>query len=116
MEDSTAMNRRHALIAYILVASTLLLALISRAAEVRQGSWTIMHSDEPGKVEFALMYHDRHNNSNHQSDWPASDFKGVDFSKAGKQDVKFSIARDAVAARHTCGVRFAGNADLILRS
>ncbi len=95
MEDLAAMNRRHALIAYILIASTLVLALIVRASETRAGSWTIARSDEPGKVSFALIYHSKHNNSNHQSDWPTSEFHGVDFSKSGKQDVKFAITRDA---------------------
>jgi len=78
-----------------LSACTLVLGLIARAADTRKGSWTIARSDEPGKVSFGLIYRDKHNNSNHQSDWPASDFKGVDFSKPGKQDVKFVIARDA---------------------
>src|SRR5216684_3287385 len=95
MEDPNAMNRRHALIAYILIACTLVLALIARASDTRTGSWTISHSDEPGKVSFALIYHSKHNNSNHESDWPSSEFKGVDFAKSGKQDVKFTIARDA---------------------
>src|SRR5258705_2850501 len=95
MEDPTAMNRRHALVAYILIACTMLLALIARASDTRTGSWTISHSDEPGKVSFALIYHSKHNNSNHESDWPTSEFKGVDFAKSGKQDVKFTIARDA---------------------
>src|SRR5262249_20809735 len=95
MEDIATMNRRHALVAYILVACTLVLGLIARPADTGQGSWTMTPSDEPGKVSFGLIYHDKHNNSNHQSDWPASDFKGVDFSKSGKQDVKFVIARDA---------------------
>ena len=95
MEDLAAMNLRHALIAYVLIACTLVLALIARASETRAGSWTIARSDEPGKVSFALIYHSKHNNSNHQSDWPTSEFHGVDFSKSGKQDVKFAITRDA---------------------
>jgi hypothetical protein len=95
MEELAAMNRRHALVAYILIACTLVLGLIARAADTRTGSWTIAHSDEPGKVLFALIYHSKHNNSNHESDWPAGDFKGVDFSKSSKQDVRFTIARDA---------------------
>jgi hypothetical protein len=95
MEDPTAMNRRHALVAYILVACTLVLGLIARATDTRAGSWTISRSDEPGKVSFALIYHSKHNNSNHESDWPSSEFKGVDFAKSGKQDVQFAIARDA---------------------
>src|SRR5215467_16295349 len=95
MEDIATMNRRHALVAYILVACTLVLGLIARAAETRTGSWTIARTEESGKVSFGLIYHNKHNNSNHQSDWPVSDFKGVDLSKSGKQDVKFLIARDA---------------------
>jgi len=95
MEDIAAMNRRHALVAYVLIACALVLGLISRAADTRSGSWAITRSDEPGKVSFALMYHSTHNNSNHQSDWSTSEFHGVDFVKPGKQEVKFTIARDA---------------------
>ena len=95
MEDPADMNRRNALIAYVLVGCTLLFALIARAAESRTGSWTLTHSDEAGKVSFAILYHSKHNSSNHQADWPASDFRGVDFAKADKQDVRFTITRDA---------------------
>lgn len=95
MEDLAAMNRRHALIAYVLVACSLVLSLLARADNSRTGSWTITHSDEPGKVSFALIYHRQHNNSNHQTEWPVGEFHGVDFAKTGKQDVKFTIARDA---------------------
>jgi len=87
-------------LAYLVFASCVLLIVgKNRAAdlgnEVRSGSWAISKSDEPGKVEFALMEHRRDGNSNHQSDWPASTFQGVDFSKPGRQDVRFTIARDA---------------------
>jgi hypothetical protein len=95
MEDLAAMNRRHALIAYILVACSLVLSLLARADNSRTGSWTITHSDEPGKVSFALIYHSQRSNSNHQTEWPVSEFHGVDFARTGKQDVKFAIARDA---------------------
>jgi hypothetical protein len=67
----------------------------AQAGEVRKGDWTIMRSDEPGKVEFSLIEHHDGGNSNHQSDWPASSFPGVDFSKSGRQDVRFTITRDA---------------------
>ena len=66
-----------------------------RAAEVRTGDWTLSKSDNPGKVEFSLMEHHNGNQSSHSSDWPASSFQGVDFSKAGRQDVHFTITRDA---------------------
>jgi hypothetical protein len=82
--------------AFIVFAFCLLFAVVkNRAAEVRSGDWTIRKSDEPGKVEFSLIEHHRGGNSNHESDWPASSLPGVDFSKSGRQDVRFTIARDA---------------------
>jgi hypothetical protein len=70
-------------------------AIKNRAAEVHSGDWTISKSDASGKVEFSLIEHHHGGQSNHSSDWPASSFQGVDFSKAGRQDVHFTIARDA---------------------
>ena len=82
--------------AFIVFGFCLLFAVIkNRAADVRSGDWTIRHSDEAGKVEFSLIEHHRGGNSNHESDWPMSSFPGVDFSKAGRQDVHFTLARDA---------------------
>jgi len=43
----------------------------------------------------ALIEHHHGGNSNHQSDWAMSSFAGVDFSKPGRQDVHFTISRDA---------------------
>jgi len=94
-EDDLTMYRRHALIAYILVACTLVIAFLALASENLSGSWTLRHSDEPGKVAFALITHHRGGTSHHESDWPASAFQGLDLSKSGKQDVKFAISRDA---------------------
>ena len=87
-------------LAYLVFASCVLLIVVkNRAAEVRNevrsGSWAISKSEEAGKVEFALMEHRRDGSSNHQSSWPASVFQGVDFSQPGRQDVRFTIARDA---------------------
>jgi hypothetical protein len=82
--------------AFIVFAFCLLFAVIkNHAADVRSGDWTIRHSDEAGKVEFSLIEHHRGGNSNHESDWPMSSFAGVDFSKSGRQDVHFTIVRDA---------------------
>jgi hypothetical protein len=67
----------------------------NHAAEVHSGDWTITKSDEPGKVEFALIEHHHGGMSNHEGDWNASLFPGVDFSKAGRQDVHFVLTRDA---------------------
>jgi len=92
-------------LAYIVLASCVLMVVINsriRTAHasdsheaVRSGSWAVSKSDEAGKVEFALMEHRRDGMSNHQSKWAMSAFSGVDFSKAGRQDVHFTIARDA---------------------
>ncbi len=70
-------------------------AVKNRAADVRGGNWTIGKSDEPGKVEFSLIEYNREGNSSHDSAWPASAFPGVDFSKSGRQDVHFTVTRDA---------------------
>lgn len=82
--------------AYLVFASFVLFAAVkNRAAEVRGGDWTISKSDIAGKVEFSLIEHRNHGQSSHSSDWPASSFQGVDFSKPGRQDVRFTITRDA---------------------
>jgi hypothetical protein len=89
------MRMRRTLV-YLVFASCVLLGVAkNRAAEVRSGDWTISKSEDPGKVEFSLIEHHHGGMSNHQSDWPASAFQGVDFSKAGRQDVHFTITRDA---------------------
>src|SRR5579872_6536667 len=81
---------------YLVFASCILVFVVkNRAAEVHGGDWTISKSDEPGKVEFSLIEHRHGGVSNHESDWSMSSFQGVDFSKAGRQDVYFTITRDA---------------------
>jgi hypothetical protein len=83
-------------LAFLVFAFCLLLAVFKgRAADVRSGNWTISKSDEPGKVEFSLIERHRDGNSSHESDWPIGSFPGVDFSKPGRQDVHFTITRDA---------------------
>jgi hypothetical protein len=84
-------------LAYLVFASCVLaIAIKNHAAEVHGGDWTISKSDIAGKVEFSLIEH-RHGDgmSSHQSDWPTASFPGVDFSKPGRQDVHFTITRDA---------------------
>jgi hypothetical protein len=87
-------------LAFLVFASCVLVVVVkNRAAQLhaepRRGDWTISKSDEPGKVEFSLIEHHHGGMSNHQSDWPATSFQGVDFSKPGRQDVHFTIMRDA---------------------
>lgn len=88
--------RMHRTLAYLVFASCVLLfAVKNRAAENRNGDWTISKSNDAGKVEFSLIEHHHGGTSSHESDWLASSFQGVDFSKPGRQDVHFTIARDA---------------------
>jgi hypothetical protein len=82
--------------AFLVFAFCLLFAVVkNRAADVRSGDWTIRHSDEAGKIEFSLIEHHHGGNSTNESDWPASSFPGLDFSKSGRQEVHFTITRDA---------------------
>ena len=81
---------------YLVFASCVLLGVVkNHAAENRSGDWTVSKSDEAGKVEFSLIERHHGATSSHQSDWPATSFQGVDFAKAGRQDVHFTIVRDA---------------------
>jgi hypothetical protein len=89
------MRTRRTLAYLVFACCVVFLVVKNHAAEVRSGDWTVSKSDTPGKVEFSLIEHHKGGNSNHQSDWPMSAFQGVDFSKAGRQDVRFTIARDA---------------------
>jgi hypothetical protein len=87
-------------LAYLVFASCVILGVVKNHAaaaptEVRSGDWTISKSDSPGKVEFSVIEHHRGGQSNHQSDWPAASFQGVDLAKPGRQDVHFTITRDA---------------------
>jgi hypothetical protein len=83
-------------LAYLVFASCVVVFVVkNRAAEVHSGDWTISKSDSPGKVEFSLIEHHNGGHNSHQSDWSTSLFQGVDFSKPGRQDVHFTITRDA---------------------
>src|ERR1700722_13183253 len=89
------MNRREGLVCYVLVFCTLIGALIVKAAESRSGSWTIQRADKVGEVDPALMERHHGGNSNHESPVRVSELKGLDLSRPGKQDVRFTITRDA---------------------
>jgi hypothetical protein len=89
------MRLRRTLAFLVFAICILTIVVKSRAGDVRSGDWTIRKSEDVGKVEFSLIEHHHGGTSRHQSDWPASSFPGVDFSKPGRQDVHFTIARDA---------------------
>jgi len=80
---------------YALLAFFPAFGLTQAFAVDHNGDWTISKSAAPGKVDFSLIEHREHGTSSHSSDWPISSFQGVDFSKSGRQDVRFTITRDA---------------------
>lgn len=88
------MKYRHALGALVLLASILVSAPAS-AAETFKGTWSILQSKQPGMVRFGLAHRRNGGHSNHETDWPVSALRGLDVNVAGKQDVVFSIERDA---------------------
>lgn len=89
------MRMRRTLAYFVFACCVVVFVVKNRAAEVRSGDWTISKSEVPGKVEFSLIEHRHGGASSHESDWSASVFVGVDFSKPGRQDVHFTITRDA---------------------
>src|SRR6266550_576335 len=79
----------------LVIAGVILGVAKALGGEGQSGDWTLRRSDAPGRVEFSLMDSRAGHRSHYSSDWPASDFSGVDFSKSGRQEVHFTIARDA---------------------
>src|SRR5882724_10663057 len=85
-------------LAFLLFGLCVIIGIVKTAKganTTRSGDWTVLKSGEAGKVEFSLSEHRNHGTSRHESDWPTSAFPGVDFSKPGRQDVHFTITRDA---------------------
>src|SRR5882757_3909696 len=89
------MNLKRTIGLILVIAGVLLGVANVFGGETQSGDWTIRRSDEPGKVEFSLMDSRAGHHFHSSSDWPASEFSGLDFSKAGRQEVHFTIARDA---------------------
>src|SRR3984893_19424531 len=89
------MNLKRIIGLILVMAGVILGVAKARGGEGQSGDWTIRRSDAPGRVEFSLMDSRAGHHFHYSSDWPASDFSGVDFSKPGRQEVYFTIARDA---------------------
>jgi hypothetical protein len=84
-------------LAFLIFGLCIIWAIVAKGVDAasRTGDWTIRKSEQSGKVEFSLIERHRGGNSSHESDWPASAFQGVDFSQPGRQDVHFTVTRDA---------------------
>src|SRR6266851_128416 len=89
------MNLKRAIGLILVIAGVILGVSKALGSDTQSGDWTIRRSDIPGKVEFSLMDSRAGRHFQYSSEWPASDFSGLDFSKTGRQEVHFTIARDA---------------------
>src|SRR5207245_9776641 len=67
----------------------------ARRGQSESGDWTIRKSDEPGKVEVSIMDSRGGHHFHSSSDWEVKELTGLDLSKPGRQDVHFTITRDA---------------------
>ena len=83
-------------LAFLVFGLVIIWAVVAKGANgPRTGDWTIHKSSEAGKVDFALIEHRHGGSSHHDSDWPVAAFSGIDLTKPGRQDVHFTITRDA---------------------
>src|SRR6266704_2586197 len=63
--------------------------------QAESGDWTIRRSDEPGKVEVSIMDSRGGHHFHSSSEREVKELTGLDLSKTGRQDVHFTIMRDA---------------------
>ena len=63
--------------------------------QTQSGDWTIHRSDEPGKVEVSIMDSRGGHHFHSRSDWEVKELTGLDLSKPGREEVHFTITRDA---------------------
>jgi len=89
------MNYKRAFGLVLIVAGIAFTVVSTIHGQMQSGDWTIHRSDIPGKVEFSLMDSHAGRRFHYGSDWPANEFSGLDLTKAGRQEVHFTIARDA---------------------
>src|SRR6266705_3130088 len=88
--------KQHRSIVFILAIAGIVFGVAkTRGGDTQSGDWTIRRSDVQGKVEFSMMDSRGGHHFHYSSDWPASEFSGVEFAKPGRQEVHFTIARDA---------------------
>src|SRR5260370_40512017 len=92
---ANTMNLKRTIGLILVIAGVILGVSKALGSDTQSGDWTIRRSDIPGKVEFSLMDSRAGHHFHSSSEWPATDFSGLDFSKTGPQEVHFTIARDA---------------------
>ncbi len=90
------MNLKRTMGLILVIAGVILGVSKALGSDTQSGDWTIRRSDIPGKVEFSLMDSRAGHHFHSSSEWPATDFSGLDFSKTGRQEVsqQFGVAGD----------------------
>jgi len=73
----------------LVIAGVILGVAKALGGEGQSGDWTLRRFRCSGRVEFSLMDSRAGHHFHYSSDWPASDFSGMDFSKSGRQEVSF---------------------------
>src|SRR5260370_40857485 len=89
------MNLKRIIGLILVIAGVILGVAKALGGEGQSGDWTIRRSDAPGRVQFSLLDSRAGHHFHHRSDLAASGFSGLDFSKLGRAEVHFTIARDA---------------------
>jgi hypothetical protein len=72
-----------------------MLALVGFASEMNSGEWNMSRSGTPGAVHLVLRSSGEAHRFSTSSDWPKSQFAGLDFARAGVQEAHFTVTRDA---------------------
>jgi hypothetical protein len=89
------MRLRRVLVSLLFALCALAVGAGNRSGEPLAGEWKIRKSGDPASVVFTLVEHHQGGNYSDEDDWPVSSFPGVDFSRPGHQNVRFTISRDA---------------------
>jgi hypothetical protein len=89
------MSKRWAAGVMIVIGTAMLTLAGAFASEANSGEWAMHRSDTPGSVTFTLQSSRGAHWFSSSSNWPKSEFSGLDFSGTGAQDVHFTLTRDA---------------------
>ncbi len=71
-------------------------AMAAWSLDSQSGDWTLSKSEVQGSIHFSLIRNNAHGgNFQSSSDWPLSQFQGLNVTPSGRHDVKFAVVREA---------------------
>lgn len=79
----------------IAIGAAMLTLAAAFAGESNNGEWSMQRSERPDAVSFTMRSSRGVNSFHTTSDWPKSEFVGLDLSRGGAQEVNFTVTRDA---------------------